>query len=67
MLRYLPAAGLAGVVGTSRERSLRSYRLFAARDPRLLIGIDPRGNWAEPELLALMAEKCGVSADPRHT
>ncbi|MFJ9925533.1 phosphatase [Streptomyces misionensis] len=67
VLRYLPAAGLAGVVGTSRERSLRSYRLFAARDPRVLIGIDPQGSWGEPELLALMAERCGVSADPRHT
>ncbi|MFC9062412.1 phosphatase, partial [Streptomyces sp. NPDC057074] len=32
---------LAGVVATAREVSLRSYRLFAARDPRVLIGIDP--------------------------
>ncbi|MFF8406554.1 phosphatase [Streptomyces sp. NPDC015684] len=64
---HLLAAGLAGVVGTSREDSLRSYRLFAARDPRLLIGIDPEWPWEQPDLLALMAEKCGVSADPRHT
>lgn len=64
---HLLAAGLAGFVGTSREDSLRSYRLFAARDPRLLIGIDPEWPWEQPDLLALMAEKCGVSADPRHT
>ncbi|AKJ11633.1 hypothetical protein ABB07_16805 [Streptomyces incarnatus] len=64
---HLLAAGLAGVVGTSREDSLRSYRLFAARDPRALIGIDPEGAWGQPELLELMAERCGVSGDPRHT
>ncbi|WBO64650.1 phosphatase [Streptomyces camelliae] len=64
---HLVAVRLAGEVATSREDSLRSYRLFAARDPRVLIGIDPQRPWKQPELLALMAEKCGVSADPRHT
>ncbi|MCW5253088.1 phosphatase [Streptomyces sp. SHP 1-2] len=64
---YLVAARLAGVVGTSREAGLRSYRLFAARDPRALIGIDPRRDWTQPELLRLMADRCGVPADPRHT
>ncbi|MGW0999439.1 phosphatase [Streptomyces sp. NPDC002523] len=64
---HLLDARLAGVVGTSREVSLRSYRLFAARDPRALIGIDPEGIWGPRELLALMADRCGVSADPRHT
>ncbi|MGW5031842.1 phosphatase [Streptomyces nigra] len=62
---HLLAAGLAGTVATSREASLRSYRLFAARDPRVLLGLDPVGVWGQRELLALMAEKCGVSADPR--
>jgi Phosphatase len=60
----LVAARLAGVVGTSREESLRSYRLFAARDPRVLLGLDPVGDWGVGELVGLMAEKCGVSADP---
>ncbi|MGX4690573.1 phosphatase [Streptomyces sp. JNUCC 63] len=64
---HLVRVGLAGVVGTSREDSLRSYRLFAARDPRVLIGIDPEGDWRERDLVELMAEKCGVSADPAHT
>ncbi|MER5434873.1 phosphatase [Streptomyces sp. NPDC002588] len=62
---YLVGAGLAGVVGTAREVSLRSYRLFAARDPRVLIGIDPQGGWGERELVELMAARCGVSDDPR--
>ncbi|EGX61548.1 hypothetical protein SZN_01374 [Streptomyces zinciresistens K42] len=60
---HLLAARLAGSVDTSRERSLRSYRLFAARDPRVLIGLDPERAWRLRDLLALMAEKCGVSAD----
>ncbi len=54
-------------MATSREVSLRSYRLFAARDPRVLIGIDPERDWGPRELLSLMAERCGVSADPRRT
>jgi hypothetical protein len=64
---HLLAVRLAGTVATSREESLRSYRLFAARDPRVLIGIDPEGAWEPRDLIALMSEKCGVSADPRCT
>ncbi|MBV7700123.1 phosphatase [Streptomyces sp. TRM70350] len=62
---HLLAARLAGPVATSREESLRSYRAFAARDPRLLIGIDPELAWTERDLIGLMADKCGVSGDPR--
>ncbi|WP_128432616.1 phosphatase [Streptomyces cyaneus] len=61
---HLLAARLAGVVATSREESLRSYRLFAARDPRVLIGLDPEGAWRQRDLIGLMAARCGVSADP---
>jgi hypothetical protein len=64
---HLLRARLAGVVATTRETSLRSYRLFAARDPRLLIGIDPERAWQQRDVIELMARKCGVSADPRHT
>ncbi|MCP3760080.1 phosphatase [Streptomyces sp. TBY4] len=63
---HLLAARLAGPVATSREESLRSYRLFAARDPRVLLGLDPEWGWGEGDLLRLMAQKCGVSADPAH-
>ncbi|MET9147962.1 phosphatase [Streptomyces sp. NPDC004042] len=61
---HLVRARLAGVVATTREVSLRSYRLFAAGDPRALIGLDPELPWGQRELIELMAEKCGVSADP---
>lgn len=64
---HLLAVRLAGVVATSREVSLRSYRLFAARDPRMLIGIDPVGTWGQRDVIGLMADRCGVSADPRCT
>jgi hypothetical protein len=64
---HLLAARLAGPVATSREVSLRSYRLFAARDPRVLIGLDPERDWGVRDLIGLMADKCGVSADPGHT
>ncbi|MEU1277787.1 phosphatase [Streptomyces sp. NPDC005805] len=64
LLTHLLDSGLAGPVATSREASLRSYRAFAARDPRVTIGLDPLGRWDERALLALMADRCGVSADP---
>ncbi|MEW2418494.1 phosphatase [Streptomyces sp. NPDC046866] len=61
---HLLAARLAGPIATTREESLRSYRLFAARDPRVLLGLEPEGAWDERGLLGLMADKCGVSGDP---
>ncbi|WP_079123287.1 phosphatase [Streptomyces abyssalis] len=61
---HLLASRLAGTTATSREKSLRRYRLFAARDPRALIGLEPEHDWPVPALLALMAETCGVSGDP---
>ncbi|MEU0398393.1 phosphatase [Streptomyces sp. NPDC006208] len=63
---HLVGFGLAGVVGTSRETSLRSYRAFAARDPRVTLGLVPESSWGERELIALMAARCGVSGDPAH-
>lgn len=63
---HLLTARIAGVVGTTREESLRSYRLFAARDPRLLIGLDPERAWSQRDLVALMADRCGNPAEPGH-
>lgn len=61
---HLLTARLAGPVATPRETNLRSYRLFAARDPRMTLGLAPEGDWDARALLRLMAEKCGVSGDP---
>lgn len=64
---HLVATRMAGRVATAREENLRSYRQFAAGDPRALLGIDPAGRWTEDRLLRLMAARCGVSPDPGHT
>jgi hypothetical protein len=64
---HLLASRLAGPVATSREKNLRSYRLFAAGDPRHTLGLDPDRAWTESDLLRLMSERCGVSPDPGHT
>lgn len=63
---HLLADGLAGPVATPRETSLRSYRLFAAGDPRVTLGLVPAGRWDEGALLRLMARRCGVSPDPAY-
>ncbi|MFI1017329.1 phosphatase [Streptomyces sp. NPDC020965] len=61
---HLLAARLAGSVATPRQTSLSSYRLFAARDPRVTLGLAPERDWSEREVIALMARKCGVADDP---
>ncbi|KRV50929.1 hypothetical protein AQ490_13375 [Wenjunlia vitaminophila] len=65
--QHLLATGIAGRVATPRQRNLHSYRLFAAGDPRVRLGLDPLRPWTEPALLRLMAARCGVSPDPGHT
>ncbi|MEU1768485.1 phosphatase [Streptomyces rimosus] len=64
---YVVRVRLAGTIATSREKSLTRYRLFAAGDPRALIGLEPAADWSVNEVLRVMAEQCGISADPRHT
>lgn len=61
---HLIDAKIAGSVATPRENNLANYRLMAARDPGYLFGLAPRGRWTFDEVLALMARRCGVSADP---
>ncbi|MGW1835652.1 phosphatase [Streptomyces sp. NPDC002067] len=61
---HLIEARLAGTLATPREKSLARYRLFAARDPRVLLGLDPVGEWPVTEVARLMARVCGAPADP---
>jgi hypothetical protein len=58
---------VAGQVATPRENNLRHYRLTGERHPGHLFGLEPDGRWTAPEILALMARRCGVVADPGHT
>ncbi|MEV4439995.1 phosphatase [Streptomyces sp. NPDC049577] len=64
---HLLATRIAGCVATPRERSLTRYRRFAARDPGVLIGLEPEYDWRFGDLLRLMAQRCGVSADSKDT
>ena len=57
---------IAGDVATSREDNLVKYGMFAARLPSAMFGLSPQGTWGMEELLALMAERVGVSPDPAH-
>ena len=63
---HIVANRIAGQVATPREDNLSKYARFARRDPEVLLGLDPEGEWTETDVLALMAERCGVSPDPAH-
>jgi len=57
---------IAGAVATSRENNLANFRLMAARDPGYLFGLEPKGEWAFDDVLALMSRNCGVNDDPMY-
>lgn len=57
---------IAGAVATPREDNLRKYAMFVERDPYHLFGLEPARVWTMADVLKLMAEKAGVSADPMH-
>lgn len=66
LLDYLSSSRIAGPVATSRENNLANFKLMAQRDPGYLFGLQPRGTWTFDDVLALMANRCGVSPDPMH-
>ncbi|RAY15311.1 phosphatase [Actinomadura craniellae] len=57
---------IAGEVATPRQNNLLHYRRMAAGNPYYLFGLDLKRQWSEADVLAMMAERCGVSPDPRH-
>ena len=63
---HLVASRIAGDVATSRENNLDNYRRMSERQPLYLFGLDPAGTWTAADVLAMMAERCGVSPDPDH-
>jgi len=54
---------IAGDVATSRENNMRNLRRLIERDPSATFGVEPDRAWTFAELLALMAQRCGVSPD----
>jgi hypothetical protein len=61
------ASGIAGDVATTRENNLGNFLRMSNREPLYLFGLEPRGAWTPADVLALMAERCGVSPDPERT
>ncbi len=63
---HLVANRIAGDVATTREDNLLKYGMLAARLPKAMFGLEPAGRWNLADILALMAERVGVSPDPSH-
>ena len=64
---HLVDSRIAGDVATPRENNLRNFRLLAERAPLYTFGLSFQGRWDAADVLAMMAERCGVSPDPAHT
>ena len=64
---HLVSSAIAGEVATPRESNLSNYLRMSRREPQYLFGLEPKGSWTPGEVLALMAERCGVSPDAEHT
>jgi hypothetical protein len=57
---------IAGDVATPRQNNLLHYRRMSRRDPYYLFGLELERPWGFDDVLAMMAEKCGVNPDPAH-
>ncbi|HEY5836039.1 phosphatase [Streptomyces sp.] len=64
---HLIRTRIAGDVATSRENNLDHYRELAEGNRYYWLGLDLGDRWQDPAaVLELMAERCGVVADPEH-
>jgi histidinol phosphate phosphatase hisN-like protein len=63
---HLVRTMIAGGVATPRQNNLLHYRRMSKRNPYHLFGLDLERSWTFEDVLAMMAEKCGVSPDPAH-
>lgn len=64
---HLVSSRIAGHVATPRENNLLNFLRMSRREPLYLFGLSPVGEWTFPDVLALMAERCGVVPDPDFT
>jgi len=63
---HLVRSRIAGDVATTRQNNLENFGRMAAREPNYLFGLEPVGRWSFDDVLAVMAQRCGVSPDPEH-
>ncbi|WP_415950485.1 phosphatase [Streptomyces sp. KLOTTS4A1] len=67
LVDHLVRTRIAGEVATPRENNLSHYRKLSNGDRHYWLGIDLGDRWSdEQDVLAVMAERCGVIDDPAH-
>ncbi|MDT0443250.1 phosphatase [Streptomyces johnsoniae] len=67
LISHLVNTRIAGEVATPRENNLAHYRELANGNRYFWLGLEFGDRWAdEQDVLAVMAERCGVDGDPEH-
>ncbi len=67
LVEHLVRTRIAGNVATPRDNNLAHYRSLANGDRHYWLGLEFGDRWAdEQDVLAVMAERCGVNDDPGH-
>jgi hypothetical protein len=67
LIDHLIRTRIAGEVATPRENNLAHYRELANGNRHYWLGLELGDRWTdEQDVLAVMAERCGVDADPTH-
>lgn len=67
LVDHLVRSRIAGDVATPRDNNLSHYRKLANGDRHYWLGLELGDRWTdEQDVLAVMAERCGVSDDPEH-
>ncbi|WP_405780635.1 phosphatase [Streptomyces sp. NBC_00859] len=67
LVDHLVRTRIAGNVATPRDNNLSHYRKLSNGDRHFWLGLELGDRWAdEQDVLAVMAERCGVNDDPEH-
>ncbi|MGW1278321.1 phosphatase [Streptomyces tsukubensis] len=67
LVEHLVRTRIAGDVATPRDNNLSHYRQLANGDRHYWLGLELGDRWTdEQDVLAVMAERCGVNDDPEH-
>ncbi|WP_406508535.1 phosphatase [Streptomyces sp. NBC_00212] len=67
LVDHLVRTRIAGDVATPRDNNLSHYRKLANGDRHYWLGLELGDRWSdEQDVLAVMAERCGVVDDPGH-
>ncbi|WP_156726559.1 phosphatase [Streptomyces apocyni] len=65
LVDHLVRTRIAGAVATPRDNNLSHYRKLANGDRNFWLGLEFGDRWCdEQDVLAVMAERCGVNDDP---